>query len=811
MYTLVIVESPAKCKKIEEFLGSASYKCVASFGHMRELPHIKNIAVDDGSFKPTYQNADSKKKQIATIRRLATATECCEVILATDQDREGEAIAWHLCQLLGLNVATTKRIVFSEITRDALQNAVSNPRTISMPLVRAQQARQILDILVGFTISPHLWNVFSSKASAGEGTSLSAGRCQTPALRIIYDNYLKQGRQGKQESNDNDDAAVRYRITGLFTEHAIPFVYNVDLTAEQTETFLEKNIRFAHQLTIPESPETATRSAPPPLTTTILLQAASNELHLSPTATMRYAQTLYEQGRITYMRTEGQTFSREFLESIHRIYRNDERFGLYLTPLLPPNAATTATTSNNGEEVHEPIRPVDITFMPSELDEGNEKRLYSLIWRRSLEACMLDAQIRILRAFVSAPYIPSLPMTNAFKYVCEDVAFLGWKSVRHYLFNHETDADDDDDGNKGDDDEKQKGKGKLDKTVVFRYLLLQHYKNTGIPVSYLNFYSTAIMTSETNRHLTEARLVKLLKDKGIGRPSTYADIVNKIQLRQYVRKQDVQGVEMNVFEFSLHAGKNRGVISKPARKIFGAEKNKLVIQPLGCMVARFCVKFWPTLFAYDYTNEMERQLDEIATNTVSDWRALCRSCMSNMTLSSAETAQLAVLVKLDIPLMASGGDNNISEWKLIRGTHGPVIIEVVANKKEDDVKPRFISPRDDLCLEDVAERHAQGQVVRLEDVANMDQINEIATAASETTDKCDNYGSRIIRFVSKDLSIRSGRRQGWNDYAFYQTPKMKAPRFVPLGGFCDDYKTCSDAALIEYVKNYVPPRRYKKK
>ena len=303
--TLVIVESPAKCKKIEQYLGPG-YKCLASFGHLRELPSLKNIDIEN-NFNPTYTVIDNtlKKKQIELLRKEIKSAG--EVLLATDDDREGEAIAWHLCQLYKLDVNKTKRIIFHEITESALQSAVQHPKTINMDIVHAQQARQILDILVGFKVSPMLWK-FITKPK-GKEHSLSAGRCQTPALRLIYD-------------NDNDikcsEERKVYNTTGYFTNSNIAFDLSPQGKHESEDEitdFLDGCADFSHIYNCTQ-PVKVYKKPPEPFTTSRIQQVASNELHYAPKETMRICQILYEGGFITYMRTDSKTYSAEFLDIV---------------------------------------------------------------------------------------------------------------------------------------------------------------------------------------------------------------------------------------------------------------------------------------------------------------------------------------------------------------------------------------------------------------------------------------------------------------------------------------------------------------
>ena len=302
--TLVIVESPAKCKKIESYLGSG-YECVASFGHLRKLKSLSCIDIEN-NFKPKFEIVDDDKKQkhVDFLRKkIATSYE---IVLATDDDREGEAIAWHICDLFKLPVETTKRIIFHEITEKAIQSAITHPKTIDMKKVNSQIARQIMDLLVGYKISPMLWKLITKKSESG---GLSAGRCQTPALKLVYENQLEI---------DNSPPKTVYNTTGHFTTNFIPFELNKQFDFEdEISSFLEESVNTEHIFTR-TNPTKIFKQPPEPLTTSRIQQLASNEMHISPKETMKICQTLYEQGYITYMRTDSKKYSSEFLEDVKR-------------------------------------------------------------------------------------------------------------------------------------------------------------------------------------------------------------------------------------------------------------------------------------------------------------------------------------------------------------------------------------------------------------------------------------------------------------------------------------------------------------
>jgi DNA topoisomerase-1 len=627
--TLVIVESPAKCKKIEEYLGPG-YKCVASYGHLRELPSLKNIDIEN-NFTPTYTIIDNaiKKKQIEFLRK--EIKNAHEVILASDDDREGEKISYCIAQIFNLDINKTKRITFNEITEQAIQHAIKNPRIIDMDLVHAQQARQILDILVGFKVTPMLWK-FINKS---KDNSLSAGRCQTPALRLIYDN--------DQDIKQTEERKV-YNVTGFFTNSNIAFdlsPQNKYETEDEITDFLDGSADFSHIYTC-SKPVKAVKKQPEPFTTSSLQQTASNELHYAPKETMRVCQALYEGGYITYMRTDSKTYSKDFISSTKDyIVRNYE--AKYINDNIDNLTSGSEKEEKKEKKVkkgkekendsdslrqnaHEAIRPTNISLfdLPETLD-SKERRMYKLIWEHTLESCMAPATFFSITASISAF------QDNKFTYTSELIDFPGWKIVSKKYAN----------------EIKPENK---------EYQYLQQIKqNTEIPYKKM---CAKVTIKGSKQHYTEARLVQLLEERGIGRPSTFSSLVDKIQERGYVKKEDVKGKELLCKDYELSNG---DIFEIDNKREFGNEKGKLVIQPLGIIVMEFIDKHFSGLFNYSYTKEMEDELDKIAKGGAI-WYNLCETCNKQIDiLVDGLKDESKIEVKLD--------DNNT----YLVGKYGPVI------------------------------------------------------------------------------------------------------------------------------------------
>jgi len=636
--TLVIVESPAKCQKIENYLGKDKYMCLASFGHIREIADgLKSIDVDH-DFAIKFAIMSSKYAQVAKLR--AAIADAAEVILATDDDREGEAIAWHLCQVFNLSVMTTKRIIFHEITEPALKAAVAAPRTINMSLVLAQQARQVLDLVVGYKISPVLWTYVAH-------TNLSAGRCQTPALRLIYENY---------KEIEGSTATLVYAVSGIFTK--LNLTFNLSREIESAGDSAEESLELFIQETskAPDSgfratvstPKKVTKAPPSPYSTSTLQQAASNDLHLSPKDTMSVAQKLYEQGYITYMRTDSKVYSAEFVAKACDYIR--KRFAgadAGAGDDLIGNLSNVSSSSNKdaasaAAAAHEAIRPTDIsrTLLPQSC-HPREHRLYSIIHRNTLESLMAPALCQTITMAITSPVavvsVSGAQTACEYRYTAEQVIKPGWKLVA----------------------------GGYD-TEAREYTYFASLATTAAAVMPFKRIMTKCSMRNTKSHYTESGLVQLLEKKGIGRPSTFSSLIDKIQERGYVKLQDVRGKSLECREFTITTESTQGskkIESKTEVREIGGESRKLVIQSLGIIVIEFLLEHFAPLFEYEFTQNMEDQLDEIAAGGMV-WHELCYKCWFDVGAQLQELKARGV-VKEEIQI-----DDRHS---YILGRNGPVI------------------------------------------------------------------------------------------------------------------------------------------
>ena len=567
---LVIVESPAKAKTIEKFLGK-DFKVMSSYGHIRDLKK-KELSIDLTTFEPCYEIPEEKKPLVAELRR--NAREAKKVWLASDEDREGEAISWHLCEVLGLDETQTNRIVFHEITKPAILHAIETPRRLDMNLVNAQQARRVLDRLVGFGLSPVLWRKVKP--------SLSAGRVQSVALRLI----VEREREVKAFRTE-----PFYRIKAVFTlsgEDGKPVEVKAELnhrftTHDEALAFLhacaEARFRVAAVTKHPVK-----RSPAPPFTTSTLQQEAARKLGFSVSQTMMVAQRLYEAGNITYMRTDSVNLSSLAINT-----SKEEVTSLYGDTYSKPRQFHTH--SKGAQEAHEAIRP---TYMSNRTIEGTqqERRLYELIWKRTLASQMADAELE--KTTVNIDILPASADAQA---TVEGHHFIAQGEVTIFdgfmkVYRESTD----------------------DESADTAANILPPVKD-GDELQRQEITSTERFSLAPARY-TEASLVRKMEELGIGRPSTYAPTISTIQQRDYVEKGDRKGTERAYCVDTLREDK---VISEQKTEMAGADKGKLIPTDVGTVVTEFLLQYFPDIMDYNFTARVEQQFDKIAEGK-DQWR-----------------------------------------------------------------------------------------------------------------------------------------------------------------------------------------------
>tara|TARA_Y100000385_G_scaffold290927_1_gene366147 strand:+ start:11388 stop:13718 length:2331 start_codon:yes stop_codon:yes gene_type:complete len=634
---LVIVESPAKAKTIEGFLGE-DFKVLSSYGHIRDLSS-KDMGVDIPSgFVPNYEVSPDKKDTVKILKKEVKTAEI--VWLATDEDREGEAIAWHLAETLNLEKKETKRIVFHEITKTAITNAVANPREIDYNLVNAQQARRVLDRLVGFELSPVLWR----KVRQG----LSAGRVQSVAVRLVVE---------RERQISSFDSKIYYKVIAQFTNNSGKIFRGEDLSRfeslELAEAFLNKCVTAQFTVTNVER-KPATKSPAAPFTTSTLQQEASRKLGFSVSQTMTVAQKLYEAGKITYMRTDSVNMSNDAMDSIRaeitkeygKEYANPKRYSINI---------------KGAQEAHEAIRP---TYLNERIvsDDSGQQRLYDLIWKRTISSQMSQAKLE--RTTVN---IGNSNSDRNFVAKGEVIVFDGF--LRVYLEGTDEDLDEDSDK-----------EGMLPKLDV------------GEEINYLKISSRERFTKGPGR-FTEASLVKKLEELGIGRPSTYAPTISTVQKRGYAEKGDNEGTVRSYHYVELS---NSKVSTKILEEKSGFNKGKLCPTDIGIVVNDFLVLNFDNILDFNFTANVEKEFDEIASGEKS-WNDMIKSFYGDFHAKVEdvkENSDRAVGQRL----LGIDPKTNLNIYVRI-GRYGPM---AQLGEGSDDEKPKFASLRRGQSIESIS-------------------------------------------------------------------------------------------------------------
>ena len=639
---LLIVESPAKAKTIEKILGE-DFEVRSCYGHIRDLKK-EEMGIDvNNNYQPTYIIPEDKEKVVRELKQFAKKSD--EIWLATDEDREGEAISWHLCEVLGLDPLTTKRIIFHEITAPAIKAAIQKPRTVDMNIVNAQQARRILDRIVGFELSPVLWRKMSMK------NNLSAGRVQSVAVRII----------AEREREINAFTPVSsFRVEAFFTAKDISgksVVFSAEgkkfSTAENAETFLQSCLNAIYAVAdIQVKP--GKKTPPAPFTTSTLQQEASRKLGYSVSRTMVLAQKLYESGNITYMRTDSLNLSDTALEDISQHITN--QFGAkYLQHRKFKNKNESA------QEAHEAIRP---TYMQNTTVEDTDcRRLYELIWKRTIASQMSDAELERTTAKISIS-------TNKEELTAqgEVLKFDGFLKV--YMEDR-----DEDDMAEGDQQE-----GMLPPLTVKQQLPLQEMKATE-------------RFSRPLPRYTEASLVKKLEELGIGRPSTYAPTISTILKRGYVEKRDKEGVKRDFRILRLKEGK---IEKETEQENTGAEKSKLFPTDLGLVVTDFLKQHFNDVMDYNFTARIEQEFDEVAAGNMK-WNKMIDDFYNPFKKDVENTIENAERISGEREL----GVDAVSGKKVITrmGRYGPMV--QIGDTSDENDKPKFAKLKNTQSIETI--------------------------------------------------------------------------------------------------------------
>jgi len=681
---LVIVESPAKAKTIEKYLGK-DFRVVSSFGHIRDLKK-KNLGIDiENDFAPEYEIPKEKTKVVAELRKAAAQSK--NIWIASDEDREGEAIAWHLASVLDLDLETTRRIVFHEITKDAITNAILNPRKVDMNLVHSQQARRILDRIVGYEISPVLWKKVQP--------SLSAGRVQSVAVRLIVERE-REIIAFKSESS--------FRVNGIFMTEKDKSDSNL-IRAEAAKKFPDEKeaAKFLELCAASEykvssvTVKPGTRSPAPPFTTSTLQQEAYRKLGFSVSQTMTVAQKLYEAGKITYMRTDSTNLSKLALAKSREVIVAE--FGEKYS-----KTRQFRTKSKGAQEAHEAIRPAypDVATISG---NQNEKRLYELIWKRTIASQMADAEVERTTISIEMNNSPVL-----FSATGEVVKFDGFLKV----YSESTDSE----------------HGEEEKAIIPPV-------KAGMPLFYETITATQRYTTPPPRY-TEASLVKKLEELGIGRPSTYAPTISTIQKRGYVMREDRPGMKRQIRIITLSKGQT-SISTKT--EIAGKEKSKLFPQDIGMMVNDYLVESFPEIVDYNFTAEVEEQFDRIAEGKLKLTGMLEK--FYNSFHKTIENALEKKVKKTGVRFLGNHPETG-EPVSVKMGRFGPV---AQIGDTESDKKPRFASLARNQLLETITLEEALN-LFRLPRSLGMHEGEEMVVGVGK-------FGP-YVRYNGKFYSLKKG-------------------------------------------------------
>ena len=739
---LVIVESPAKAKTIEKFLGTG-YKVLSSYGHIRDLKkRAFSIDIAD-NFKPIYEIPEDKKKVVEELK--AEAKKADMVWLASDEDREGEAISWHLFEVLKLKPEKTKRIVFHEITKTAILKAIEHPRDINVDLVNAQQARRVLDRIVGFELSPVLWKKIKP--------ALSAGRVQSVAVRLIVD---------REREIQGFVSEASFRVTAVFDDgngNEVRAELNRRFkTKEEAKDFLEKCIGAEFKIEdITTRP--VKKSPAAPFTTSTLQQEAARKLGYTVAQTMMLAQRLYENGLITYMRTDSVNLSELALGTSRET----------IVSLMGERYAKTrqyATKTKGAQEAHEAIRP---TYMANQSVEGTsqEQRLYELIWKRTLASQMADAELEKTTATISIS-----GMEDVFVAVGEVVTFDGF--LRVYKESY-------------DDDAEQESENRLLPQLVVG----QQFTNREIQ-------AVERYTQAPPRY-TEASLVRKLEELGIGRPSTYAPTISTVQQRGYVEKGNREGVQRTYEVLKLTAGK---IKESTRTEMTGSEKSKLLPTDVGTVVNDFLMEYFPAIMDYNFTANVEKEFDEVAEGE-KPWTGLMEQFYQKFHPLVEQT--LSVKSEHKVGERVLGIDPSSGKPVSVKiGRFGPM---AQIGSAEDEEKPRFAQLNKEHSLETITLEEALelfkfpralgdidgkpvtvgkgkfGPYIRYENtyVSIPKTVDPLSVTVEEAEqmlkDKQEAEAKKVIKTFAEnpDLQILNGR---YGPYIAYQKKNYKIPENV---------------------------------
>jgi DNA topoisomerase I len=747
MKFLVIVESPSKIRLIEKYLGS-DYCVIASRGHICNIDSLKDIDVR-GEFETKFKIIESK---VSGMRLIIDRYNFQEIYIGTDDDVEGEKIAFDICSVFNLPVDKTKRITFNEITESALKHSIINPRNIDLNLVKSQQARQILDLLIGFKISPMLWKYIHHPKSR----TLSAGRCQSSALSLIYDN---------EELCKGNSINKSYGTTISFFEY--PFTIEAVLSKRYVEEleirhFLEQSKDYLHVVSLSKIYRTSTHP-PLPLNTSRMIQISSERHNNSANSTMKLAQQLYQDGMITYIRTESKKYSKDFLSKTESFIIN--KYGKEFIGNLEK------ISNIEGKFPHEAIRVTDLKILKVDGDTKLQE-LYSLIYKNTIESCMADAVFNSYDINVSAP------LGNVYSKRVDIRQFDGW-----LRFN----------------------KSVKDEPNYYSYI-------NSLSIKALKLYEIRckMTVRKSHTHYTDVELIKRLEELGIGRPSTYTSFIDINIECGYIKKKNIEGFKNKYIDFKM---KDSTIIESEKEEMFCSEKDKLVIQETGVICIEFLKKYYGEIFDYSFTKRIEEILDRIKENSV-NWSSICKEILENIEVNSKVVSNEERQQVLDSP----------NTLKYLR--FGPVIehineitgkceyLSINPNIKIDNerMKRNEYSVKDLIEYENsfIGDHNTQpiyliigkyGPYLKHKSInykikhtnINLDEAIEIIEKSIEPSHI---ESKKILRSIDTNTSVRNGKNG--KPYIYYKSNNIPKPLFFNMKGI--DLLSCEISLIISFVQ-----------
>lgn len=808
---LIIVESPSKCKKIEGYAGS-DFKCLATCGHIYTLNAISDIDLNN-NYKPSYRIIKTKKKHLDAIKDVISKIDKENIYLATDPDREGEAIAWHLCIHFNLNIYTTKRVLFNEITKDAVQYAINSPTTINLKMVESQQARQTIDILVGFKTCPILWKYLGI---GDKNSPLSAGRCQTPCLKLVSDLYEKERSKKLKEKYK---LSVSFVSPNLIFSNEFPVsLISDDKDGCQKEGGQKEESNHVSQETISKfllllgnscafslsrtSVKQRIFKSPIPLSTSLLQQKANQYLGMSPSVTMKTAQKLYEMGFITYMRTDSHRYSKEFITQAVNYIKNSNSSHIkanYKDYLIsdPYSLEKHNKSDGNCQDGHESIRPTNIAINKDEINSlsQQESKLYFFIFYHTLQTFMTDCIISHYDLLINPILKNKIPKDDRFVEYIERTPIninkltltttlstethLGWKVIdTRYKKIINGDENVELDG-------ESYGYNKTQQYNLFLKKLLNN--NIILENDALKTIQLLPYISGENIYFSEANLVKELENKHIGRPSTFASLVEKIQSRHYVNKMNILSQEIQSRTYCFYNIGNKDTIEISNYQIYTSKQpSRLVIQELGRNVIAFCYSFFEPLFSYDFTALLERDLDLICGGYLS-YVDVCKKCddiIEKCIFSIHKNSETTISDKEKI---ASIKNAYKSTKTRNLGTH---------NNLELVIKSGVYGYYAQYGTEKYSLRNMN--MIDIEDFKIQDVIEFIQKQNIQKE-------TNLLREFDDKISIWRGKNNK-GDYIMIKATHNKnnkytrKPKFISLKKFDGDYLECDNERIVEFIK-----------